>query len=92
MEESKTLDIKGAVKWSAFAEIIAKLIAPITSIILARLLTPEAFGIVASVTMVTSFCDLFTDVGCNKYIIQHTFKDDIDLSNNASVAFWTNIM
>ena len=92
MEESKTLDIKGAVKWSAFAEIIAKLIGPITSIILARLLTPEAFGIVASVTMVTSFCDLFTDVGCNKYIIQHTFKDDIDLSNNASVAFWTNIM
>ena len=92
MPDKQSIDLRGAVKWSAFAEIIAKLIAPITSVILARLLAPEAFGIVASVTMVTSFCDLFTDVGCNKYIIQHKFQDSTDLSNNASVAFWTNLL
>lgn len=37
--------ILNAAKWSSVTEIIAKLITPITSIVLARLLTPEAFGV-----------------------------------------------
>ena len=46
-----------ATKWSSLSEIIAKLITPITSMILARILAPEIFGIVASINVVISFCD-----------------------------------
>lgn len=37
--------ILNAAKCSSVTEIIAKLITPITSIVLARFLTPEAFGV-----------------------------------------------
>lgn len=80
-----------AVKWSTIAEVLAKLISPITSMVLARLLTPDAFGLVASITIVISFCDLFTDIGCNKYIIQHQFPSDSNLYKVATVAFWSNL-
>lgn len=80
-----------AAKWSIITEVVVKIISPITNMILARLLSPELFGIVASVTLVTTFVDVFTDAGFQKYIIQHQFadKDDYDLSVN--VAFWTNL-
>ena len=80
-----------ATKWSSITEIIAKLIAPITNMLLARLLVPEAFGIVATITMVISFAELFTDAGFQKYIIQHEFPDDEALNNSTNVAFWTNL-
>lgn len=80
-----------AAKWSTITEFISKLISPITTMILARILSPEAFGVIATITMVFSFADLFTDAGFQKYLIQHEFKDDNEKSNNASVAFWTNL-
>ena len=60
-----------ATKWSSITEILSKLISPIVNIVLARLLAPEAFGIVATITMVISFAEVFTDAGFQKYIIQH---------------------
>ena len=84
-------NIKNATVWSTITEIVAKLISPITNMILARLLTPEIFGIVASVTLVFTFADMFTDAGFQKYIVQHEFKDQKDLFRNADVAFWSNL-
>ena len=79
-----------ATKWSSFTEIIAKLISPVTNMILARILAPEAFGVVATVTMIISFADMFTDSGFQKYLVQHEFKDESEKYKNANVAFWTN--
>lgn len=79
-----------ATKFSTYAEIISKLMTPLINIILARILTPEDFGVVATVTMVTSFADMFTDAGFQKYIMQHTFQNEKDLENQTNVAFWTN--
>ena len=73
-------------------EIAAKLMSPIVNIILARLLVPEAFGIVATITMVISFEDIFTDAGFQKYIVQHEFADDEQLDRSTNVAFWTNLV
>ena len=82
--------IGNATKWNVVSEIIAKLIAPITTIVLARILAPEIFGIVASITAITSLADLLTDAGFNAYIIQHQF-DSIDEQNKAiNVCFWSN--
>ena len=80
-----------ATVWSTVTEIVAKLITPIVNMVLARLLVPEAFGIVATITMIISFAEIFTDAGFQKYIIQHEFEDDEDLDNSTNVAFWTNL-
>ena len=82
---------KGAAKWSLATELIVKIISPITQMILARLLAPEAFGMVATVTMVVNFADMFSDAGFQKYLVQHRFADVDDLHRHANVAFWTNL-
>ena len=81
-----------ATRWSTITEIVAKLVSPITSMILARLLTPEAFGVIATINMVISFADMFTDAGFQKFLIQHQFKDEQELNQNTTVAFWTNLI
>lgn len=83
--------MKNATKWSLITEIIAKLVSPVTNMILARILMPEAFGIVSTITMITSFADIFTDAGFQKYLIQHEFKNEKEKLENVNVAFWTNI-
>lgn len=92
MSSSEDLQEKsrGAAKWSLATEIIVKIISPISQLILARLLAPEAFGMVATVTMVVNFADMFSDAGFQKYLVQHSFRNKEDLHANANVAFWTN--
>jgi PST family polysaccharide transporter len=84
------IHIFNATKWSSITEIAAKLVSPITNMILARLIAPEAFGVVATVTMIVSFADMFADSGFQKYLVQHEFDSDVDKYNNANIAFWTN--
>ena len=73
-------------------EVAAKLMTPISSMVLARLLTPEAFGVVTTLTMIISFAEIFTDAGFQKYLIQHEFKDDLDRDESTNVAFWSNLV
>lgn len=84
--------IINATKWTTLTELIVKLINPVTSMVLARVLTPEAFGIVATLAMVTSFAGLFTDAGFHNYIVQHDFYDEEALGKSADVAFWSNLI
>lgn len=91
MQKDLNMQIVNATKWSVFAEVASKLITPIVNIILARLLTPDEFGIVASITIITSFADIFTDAGFQKYVIQHEFCNDEDLNKYSDVAFTSNV-
>lgn len=84
--------VVNATKWSAFAEIIGKLVGPITTMVLARVLTPEAFGVVTTLTMIIAFAEIFTDAGFQRYIIQHEFKSDEDKDKSINVAFWSNLI
>lgn len=86
---NKVLD---ATKWSFVTEMVSKLIAPITNMILARLLVPEMFGIVTTITMVISFADIFSDAGFQKYLIQHEFDDREQLYESSNVAFTVNLL
>lgn len=81
-----------AVKWSSISEIIAKLIVPITNMILARILSPEAFGVIATVTLVISFAEMFSDSGFQKYLIQYNFLTKKKLYESMNVSFWTNLL
>ena len=91
MQNDLKKTIGTATKWSTISELLAKLIAPVSSMILARLLTPEAFGVVATVNVIISFADMFTDAGFQKYLIQHEFSDEKDKYQSTTVAFWTNL-
>ena len=92
MPESLNKKVRNATKWSTVTEIAAKLVTPITSMVLARLLTPEAFGVVATLTMIISFAEIFTDAGFQKYLVQHEFKDEQDRDESTNVAFWSNLV
>lgn len=91
-ESSLNSKIKTSTKWSTATVIAGKLVTPITSMVLARLLTPDAFGVVATLTMIISFVEIFTDAGFQKYLVQHEFRDEIDRENSTTVAFWSNLL
>ena len=84
--------VVNATKWSSITEVSAKLVSPITNMILARLLVPEAFGVIATITMITSFVEMFTDAGFQKYLVQREFKDVKEKHKYANVAFLTNLV
>ncbi|NLA73609.1 MAG: lipopolysaccharide biosynthesis protein [Clostridiales bacterium] len=91
MDKSLKKQIANATKWSSVTEIISKMIVPVTNMILARLLDPSVFGIVATVNMVVSFCDMFATAGFQKYLVQHEYKTKQELYKGTTVAFWTNL-
>lgn len=91
MEKNLGNKISGAIKWSTITEISTRLVVPVVNVVLVRLLEPSAFGVVATLTIVTSFAEIFTDAGFQKYLVQHDFSNDSDLEISTNVAFWTNI-
>lgn len=91
-ENNFNYKIINATKWSSITQIAAKIITPMTNMILARILVPEAFGVIATVTMIISFADMFADSGFQKYLVQHEFKSNDEKYKNANVAFWTNFV
>jgi len=66
----------------------SKAIQPAVFVILARLLTPEDYGVMASATMVMSFSQIFWEAGMAKALIQYPG----DRQAAANVAFWINIV
>lgn len=92
MSDSLTKKTLNAAKWSSITEICAKIVAPIINMVLARILAPEAFGILATITMVISFAEVFVESGFQKFLIQHEFTDLNEESQYLSVAFWTNLI
>lgn len=91
MSENLNNKVRSATKWSTVGEIAAKLVTPISSMVLARLLTPDAFGVVTTLAMIISFAEIFTDAGFQKYLIQHEFENDKDREESTNVAFWSNL-
>ncbi|ABX41587.1 oligosaccharide flippase family protein [Lachnoclostridium phytofermentans] len=92
MSENFNYKIVKATKWSTFTEVFVKILSPIMNMILARILTPEAFGVVASITMITSLADIFSDAGFQSFLVQHEFKSEEELDNSTTVAFWSNFI
>ncbi len=84
--------VNRATGWSFAGEFAAKMIMPITNMILARILAPEIFGIIATVNMVVNLSDIFIEAGFQLYLIQHDFKDREELNKYASSAMWVSVM
>lgn len=65
----------------------AQLVQFIVSVILARILEPEAYGTIALITVFITILQVFVDSGLGNALIQKKDADDIDFST----VFYTNI-
>ena len=76
-----------ALKWSFLSELAAKAIQPVVFIVLARLLTPEDFGVMTAAMMVIAFSQIFWEAGMGKALIQRKTY----IKEAANAAFMINI-
>lgn len=70
------------------AQVIQFVLGTTSTVVLARLLTPEDFGLIAMVTVVVGFAAMFKDAGLSMATIQ---KDSIS-HEQISTLFWINII
>jgi O-antigen/teichoic acid export membrane protein len=82
----KTRSVRGGF-WTLISQGAQFVLASVSTIVLARLLTPSDFGIVAMVTAVTSLGVAFADLGLSEATIQRTEITDAQVS----ALFWVNV-
>lgn len=83
----KSQSIKGGFS-TVSGQLISFVLSVSSTILLARLLSPDDYGLVAMVTAVTGFVMVFQDFGLSAAIIQ---KEKVDQSQ-VSAVFWVNIL
>jgi len=76
------------VKWSTLSTIVTTIVSTLQLFILARLLKPADFGLMAMVTVVIGFAQAFADLGVSAAIIQRQDASRLELSS----LYWLNIM
>lgn len=76
------------VMWRFAERCGAQIVQFIVSIVLARILAPEAYGTIALITVFTTILQVFVDSGLGNALIQKKDSDDLDFST----VFWTNIV
>ena len=77
--------------WTAVQKYSGLVVQLIVTAILARLLSPEDFGIVAVATVLIAFFSLFTDMGIGPAIIQKQELTDEDLNSIFSFTVWGEV-
>ena len=80
--------IINALKWSTLSEVVARVATPIFFLVLAKILTPEDYGVAAIATIVVSLAQVVGEAGMGKALIQR--KGDIAAASD--VAFWSNLL
>ena len=83
MEENKNLKSKTLMGliWTFAEQVGAQLVGFVVSIILARLLLPEDYGVIAIVLVFVNLCNVFVDSGFGKSLVQKKDADDLDFSS-----------
>jgi O-antigen/teichoic acid export membrane protein len=77
-----------ALKWSFAGELASRAIQPLVFILLARLLTPDDYGVMAAAVMIISFTQIFWEAGISKALIQkQEVSDEV-----ATTGFWINVV
>lgn len=75
-------------KWAMVSTFLPRFISPLTTVILARFLVPDDYGIVAISMIVLSLVSTFQDTGIGQALIQR--QTDIESAKNS--AFWLSII
>lgn len=77
--------------YTALAKYSGVVISLVVAGVLARLLSPDDFGVVAIATVIIAFFNLFTDMGVSPAIVQHKELTKDELSDIFSFTVWTGI-
>jgi O-antigen/teichoic acid export membrane protein len=76
-----------AVRWTTFVTAARVALQTIQLIVLARLISPQDFGLMAMIVTVTAFIQMFSDLGINQSILQ-----DQNISQKTlSALYWLNL-
>lgn len=86
MGEFRSRTISG-ISWSVVSQVGAQALMFLTTVVLARLLSPREFGLLAMITVITSFAKVFADMGFSSALVQ---KQDVRPEHWSSV-FWLNL-
>ena len=78
--------------FTAISKYTGMLISLVVSAILARLISPDDFGVIAIATVIITFFGIFSDLGIAPAIIQHKELTNIDLSNIFSFTVWMGVI
>lgn len=79
MESNKQKVARGLF-WSYGERIMAQLVSLIVSIVLARLLEPENYGVISIVMIFITFCDAIVSGGFGNAIVQKKDADELDVN------------
>jgi PST family polysaccharide transporter len=88
MESELHKKIKTSIFWSFLSTILPQIIQLVVTIVLARLLFPEDFGLMGMAMVVIAFLDLFKDAGLGQALIQ--YRDGSEEVANS--AFWIQLV
>ena len=75
--ESNKQKVAGGLFWSYGERILAQLVSLVVSIVLARLLTPENYGVISIVMIFITFCDAIVTGGFGNAIVQKKDADEM---------------
>lgn len=81
-------ELFSGVFYTAISKYSGILISLVVAGVLARLITPDEFGVITVATVVISFFSIFSDLGIAPAIVQHKDLTDEDLSGLFSFTCW----
>lgn len=84
--------VAGGLFWSYGERIMAQLVSLIVSIVLARLLDPENYGIISIVMIFITFCDAIVTGGLGNAIVQKKDVDELDVNTMLCCSVATSIL
>ncbi len=85
--ELRKKTVKG-ISWAIASQLIRISFNLLVTVILARLLTPEDFGLIAMAAVFINFFGLFNELGLSSALIQKKETNEVELSS----AFWVNLI
>lgn len=86
MSTLRTRTLSG-LKWSGASQVFAQILKFGVSVLLARLLDPSSFGLMAMVTFFTGIAFLFVDLGLGSALVQ---REELT-ERHISTVFWVNL-
>lgn len=84
---SKTTSVKKALMWKMLERFFVQFVNLVVQIILARLMLPAEFGMLAMIVAVTNYLAILVQTGLSTAIVQ---KKDLD-STDVSTLFWSSL-
>ena len=86
MSEFRDKTIRG-VSWSVVSQVGKVIPLAVVSIVLANLLSPRAFGLIAMITIIVGFAEVFAEMGFSAALVQRRGLQKEHLSS----VFWLNL-